>query len=97
MASSVITLKLASVHEKATQLFQGLDRAKLTEDFLAAAVWLKSRPDTTGKLGAVGFCFGGGAVNQLAVQNGYRSCRGSSVLRKSTKRQLMHPKSRRRC
>src|ERR1700730_14219889 len=37
------------------------------EDFLAAAMWLKSRPDSTGKLGAVGFCFGGGIVNQLAV------------------------------
>jgi carboxymethylenebutenolidase len=54
--------------EKAAQLFQQLDRAKMTEDFLAAAVWLKSRPDSTGKLGAVGFCFGGGVVNQLAVQ-----------------------------
>jgi hypothetical protein len=30
-------------------------------------MWLKSRPDSTGKLGAVGFCFGGGIVNQLAV------------------------------
>jgi carboxymethylenebutenolidase len=35
-----------------------------------AAVWLKSRPDSTGKLGAVGFCFGGGVVNQLAVRMG---------------------------
>ena len=40
------------------------------EDFLAAAMWLKSRPDSTGKLGAVGFCFGGGIVNQLAVRMG---------------------------
>jgi carboxymethylenebutenolidase len=56
--------------EKGAQLFQQLDRAKMTEDFLAAAVWLKSRPDSTGKLGAVGFCFGGGVVNQLAVQMG---------------------------
>src|ERR1700732_1716557 len=47
-----------------------LDRGKMTEDFLAAARWLKSRPDTTGKLGAVGFCFGGGVVNQLAVLMG---------------------------
>jgi dienelactone hydrolase len=44
-----------------------IDRGKMTEDFLAVARWLKSRPDTTGKLGAVGFCFGGGVVNQLAV------------------------------
>ena len=42
-----------------------IDRGKMTEDFLAVARWLKSRPDTTGKLGAVGFCFGGGVVNQL--------------------------------
>jgi carboxymethylenebutenolidase len=46
------------------------DRGKMTEDFLAAATWLKSRPDGNGKLGAVGFCFGGGVVNQLAVWMG---------------------------
>jgi carboxymethylenebutenolidase len=40
----------------------------MTEDFVAAANWLKSRPDSTGKLGAVGFCFGGGIVNTLAVR-----------------------------
>jgi carboxymethylenebutenolidase len=56
--------------EKATQLFGQLDRPKMMEDFLAAAKWLKSRPDTTGKLGAVGFCYGGGVVNQLAVKMG---------------------------
>lgn len=56
--------------EKALQLFNGLDRAKLTEDFLAAAVWLQSRGDCSGKIGAVGFCYGGGVVNQLAVHMG---------------------------
>ena len=56
--------------EKAAALFGQLDRAKMSEDFLAAAKWLKARPDTTGKLGAVGFCFGGGVVNQLAVKMG---------------------------
>jgi carboxymethylenebutenolidase len=56
--------------EKAVQLFQRLGRAKLTEDFLAAAAWLKSRGEGTGKLGAIGFCFGGGVVNQLAVRMG---------------------------
>ena len=35
--------------EKGLQLFSQLDRAKMTEDFLAAAAWLKSRPDCTGK------------------------------------------------
>jgi carboxymethylenebutenolidase len=56
--------------EKGGALFAKLDRAKMTEDFLAAAIWLKSRPDCTGKVGAVGFCFGGGVVNQLAVRMG---------------------------
>ena len=56
--------------EKGLALFGKLDRAKATEDFLAAAMWLKSRPDCTGKVGAVGFCYGGGIVNQLAVRMG---------------------------
>ena len=56
--------------EKAVALFGQVDRAKMIEDFLASANWLKSRPDGTGKLGAVGFCFGGGVVNQLAVRLG---------------------------
>jgi carboxymethylenebutenolidase len=56
--------------DKGLALFQQLDRGKMSEDFLAAARWLKSRPDTTRKLGAVGFCFGGGVVNQLAVLMG---------------------------
>jgi len=56
--------------EKGLALFGQVDRAKMGEDFLAAATWLKSQPDSTGKLGAVGFCFGGGVVNQLAVRMG---------------------------
>ena len=56
--------------EKALALFGQVDRGKMTEDFLASANWLKSRPDGTGKLGAIGFCFGGGVVNQLAVRMG---------------------------
>jgi carboxymethylenebutenolidase len=56
--------------DKARELFAQLDRAKMFEDFVAAATWLKARPDGTGKLGAVGFCFGGGVVNQLAVRMG---------------------------
>ena len=56
--------------EKGAQLFTEVDNAKMREDFLAAATWLKARPDSTGKLGAVGFCFGGGVVNQLAVRMG---------------------------
>jgi carboxymethylenebutenolidase len=56
--------------EKAAVLFGQVDGAKMREDFLAAALWLKARPDSTGKLGAVGFCFGGGVVNYLAVRLG---------------------------
>ena len=40
----------------------------MTEDFVAAANWLKSHADSTDRLGAVGFCFGGGIVNTLAVR-----------------------------
>jgi carboxymethylenebutenolidase len=54
--------------EKAVVAFRTVDQAKMTEDFLAAAKWLKARSEGSGKLGAVGFCFGGGMVNQLAVR-----------------------------
>jgi carboxymethylenebutenolidase len=56
--------------EKGVQLFGNVDKPKMTEDFIAAARWLKARPDSNGKLGAVGFCFGGGMVNSLAVRMG---------------------------
>jgi len=56
--------------EKGGEAFRKVDGKKMTEDFVAAARWLKARPDSTGKLGAVGFCFGGGMVNQLAVRLG---------------------------
>jgi carboxymethylenebutenolidase len=56
--------------EKGAELFGKVDRPKMTEDFVAAAQWLKARPDSSGKLGAVGFCFGGGVVNTLAVRLG---------------------------
>lgn len=56
--------------EKGGQAFQKVDRAKMTEDFVAAARWLKSRPDCSGKIGVVGFCFGGGIANTLAVRMG---------------------------
>src|SRR3984893_9000062 len=54
--------------DKGAAMFGKVDRQKMAEDFVAAALWLKNRPDCTGKLGAVGFCFGGGIVNNLAVR-----------------------------
>jgi carboxymethylenebutenolidase len=52
------------------QMFAKIDRNRLTEDFVAAALWLKARPDCSGKIGAVGFCYGGGISNTLAVRLG---------------------------
>ena len=57
-------------NEQGGALFQKVDRAKMTEDFVAAAKWLRARPESTGKLGVVGFCFGGGIANTLAVRMG---------------------------
>jgi len=54
--------------EKAAQMFSQLDAAKRDEDLIAAAAFLKSRPECTGKIGAVGFCIGGTIVNMLAVR-----------------------------
>ena len=56
--------------DKARELFKGLDQTKTREDFIAAAAFLRSRPECTGKLGAVGFCYGGGMVNYLATRLG---------------------------
>jgi carboxymethylenebutenolidase len=53
--------------DKAREAFQKLDQTKAREDFLAALAWLEKRPECTGKVGAVGFCYGGGIVNMLAT------------------------------
>jgi carboxymethylenebutenolidase len=53
----------------AMALFAKLDMAKRDGDALAAAKYLRERPDSNGKVGAVGFCWGGGAVNNLAVND----------------------------
>ncbi len=54
--------------DKARELFAKLDQAKAREDFRAASLWLDARADSTGKLGAVGFCYGGGIVHWLSTQ-----------------------------
>ena len=54
--------------EKGVALFKTVDDKKMFEDFVASAAWLKARPDCSGKIGAVGFCFGGTTVNNLAVR-----------------------------
>ena len=51
-------------------MFSKIDGKKMLEDFAACAMWLKSRPDCTGKIGATGFCYGGGVSNTLAVRFG---------------------------
>jgi carboxymethylenebutenolidase len=56
--------------DKARELFPQLDQAKTREDFVAGAGFLKGRPECTGKIGAVGFCYGGGMVNYLATRLG---------------------------
>jgi carboxymethylenebutenolidase len=45
-----------------------LDRGKLLEDFIAAFEYLKTHPGSTGKVGVVGFCFGGAVANAMAVR-----------------------------
>lgn len=54
--------------EKAVALFRNLDQEKVRNDFLAAADYLKKLPEGNGKVGAVGFCYGGGVVNFLATR-----------------------------
>lgn len=54
--------------DKARALFPQLDQTKTREDFIAAVAFLKARPESTGRVGAVGFCYGGGMVNHLATR-----------------------------
>ncbi len=54
--------------DKARELFSKLDQAKTRADFVAAAIYLKGLPECSGKVGVVGFCYGGGIANLLATR-----------------------------
>jgi carboxymethylenebutenolidase len=54
--------------EQGAVKFREVNGPKMLEDFVASAAWLKARPDCTGRVGGVGFCFGGGIANTLAVR-----------------------------
>jgi len=54
--------------DRARALFAQLDQKKTSEDFVAAARWLRARSDSNGRLGAIGFCYGGGVVHWLATR-----------------------------
>ena len=56
--------------EQGGKLFATLSRPKMAEDFAAAALWLKGHAECSGRIGVVGFCFGGGVSNNLAVRLG---------------------------
>jgi carboxymethylenebutenolidase len=58
----------AAGEDEARTLFGKLDQAKTREDMVAAAGFLKARPECTGRIGAVGFCYGGGIANMLATR-----------------------------
>ena len=53
--------------DKARELFGKLDQTKIRQDFIAATNLLMKRPDATGKVGVVGFCYGGAMANTLAT------------------------------
>ena len=54
--------------DDARAAFAKIDQVKARADFLAAAMALRTQPESTGKVGVVGFCYGGGMANYLATQ-----------------------------
>ena len=81
--------------DKAREQFAKLDQTKAATDFVAAAQFLKNRPESNGKIGAVGFCYGGGMVHMLSTHmpSSMRAYRFTAT----TQQQLKPPKSRHRC
>jgi carboxymethylenebutenolidase len=55
--------------DDARALFQKLDHDANTGNFVAAVAYLKTHPQATGKVGCMGFCWGGGVTNQVAVHS----------------------------
>jgi carboxymethylenebutenolidase len=53
--------------DRARSLTRELDGEENTKNFVAAAEYLKTHPQSTGKVGVTGFCWGGGVSNQVAV------------------------------
>lgn len=60
----------AEADQQGVTMQRTLEGAKITEDFIAGASYLKALPDSNGKVGVTGFCFGGGRTNALAVRMG---------------------------
>ncbi|HZE85148.1 MAG TPA: dienelactone hydrolase family protein [Puia sp.] len=54
--------------DKGRELQSKRDKNEMLEDFIAAYEYLKKDPDCNGKIGVVGFCFGGGIANMMAVR-----------------------------
>ncbi len=54
--------------DEGREMQRTLDRDKLLEDFVAAVKFLQAHPDCTGRVGCVGFCYGGSVSNMLAVR-----------------------------
>ena len=67
-ARLVLVAGVAADEDKARELFPKLDQAKTRKDFILAARVLKALPEGNGKVGVVGFCYGGGVANYLATQ-----------------------------
>lgn len=55
--------------EEAGPMFQKMDYEAVKKDFVAAVAYLKTNPNTTGKVGCTGFCWGGAMTNQVAVNS----------------------------
>jgi len=55
--------------DEARSLMQKLDSQETTKNFVAAVKYLKTHPQSTGKVGVTGFCWGGGVTNQVAVNS----------------------------